>query len=192
MNDEPLEITLLVIAALEQLRIKYLIGGSLASSIYGEPRATRDADLLADIKAEHVQLLCKMLEAQFNISDEAIRNALKYRSSFNLIHYESLFKVDIFMPKDRQFDERQFQRMSLHVVALNPERQAYVASAEDVILAKLDWYRQGNEASGQQWRDVIGILKANEGAIDLDYLRQTANELGVSALLQRLIPESPN
>lgn len=183
-----MEITLLVIAALERLEIRYLIAGSLASAIHGEPRATRDADILADVRSEHVQLLCEMLEPQFNISKEAIKEALTHRSSFNVIHFESLFKIDIFVPKDRQFDQQEFQRRSMRVVAHNPEKRAYVASAEDVILAKLDWYRQGNEVSEQQWRDVTGIFKANQDRLDVRYLQQTANELGVLDLLQKLIP----
>lgn len=190
MNDEPIEVTLLVIAAFEKLQIRYLIAGSLASAIYGEPRATRDADLLADVKAEHVRSLSEMLESQFNIAEEAILAALKYRSSFNVIHYESLFKVDVFLPKPRQFDEQEFERRALHVVAHNPERHAYVASAEDVVLAKLDWYRQASEVSQQQWRDIVGILKANEDRLDVEYLRRTANELGVLDLLQRLLPQN--
>ncbi len=188
MNEEPIEITLLVIAVLERLRIRYLISGSLASAIYGEPRATRDADILADIKPEHIQPLYEMLEPEFNISKEAIQNALEQRSSFNVIHYESLFKVDVFVPKNRWFDEQELERRALHVVALEPEKRAYLASAEDVILAKLDWYRQGNEVSEQQWRDVIGIFKTNESQLDVQYMRETASQLDILDLLHRLIP----
>src|SRR5438477_7425497 len=132
----------LVIRVLENLGITYLISGSLAAAIYGEPRATRDADILADIKPEHVEKIYEMLEPQFNISQDAIRNAIRHRSSFNAIHYESLFKVDIFVPQNRVFDEQELERRALRVVATEPERRAYVATVEDLILAKLDWYRQ--------------------------------------------------
>lgn len=189
MNDDPIAVIFLVIAALEKIGIKYLIGGSFASSIYGEPRATRDADVLADIRAEHAQPLCELLKSEFNISNEAILGAIKHRSSFNVIHYQSLFKVDIFVPKDRRFEEQEFQRRSLQLMARNPDKQAYVASAEDVILAKLEWYQQGNLVSDQQWRDVTGIFKANQGRLDLQYLRQMADELGVLDLLQKLIQD---
>jgi len=188
VNEEPIEVTLLVISAFEELGIRYLIGGSLASSIYGEPRSTRDADLLADVKLEHVERLCEILKAQFNISSEMINEAQLRRSSFNLIHFESLFKVDIFLPKDRVFDELELQRRTPHVVTMEPERVAYFASVEDVILAKLDWFRQGHEVSDQQWRDVIGIFKANEGRLDFQYLRDVGNGLQVSDLLEKLIP----
>lgn len=192
MNDESSEITLLVIAALDKLGIRYLIGGSFASSIYGEPRATRDADIVADLKPEHVDLLCDLLEPEFSVSREDILNALEYRRSFNVIHYQSLFKVDIFIPKNRQFEEQEFQRRALHVLAHDPERRAYVASAEDIILAKLDWYRQGNEASDQQWRDITGIFKANQDRLDISYMNRTAAELGVLDLLNRLTDSASN
>ncbi len=188
MNDEPIEITFLVIDVLEKLGIRYLLGGSLASAIYGEPRATRDADILADIKPEHVQDIYELLKQEFNVSTQSIQDAIHHRSSFNVIHYDSLFKVDMFLPQDRKFDEQEFQRRALHVVAHDPEKQAYVASAEDVILAKLDRYRKGDEVSEQQWRDITGIFKANDGRLDIHYLRQTALDLGVQDLLQRLIP----
>lgn len=132
MNDEPIEITLLVIDVLEKLGINYLLAGSLASSIYGEPRATRDADILADIKPEHVQHIFELLETDFNISQSAIEDALKYRSSFNAIHYQSLFKIDVFVPKDRLFDKQELQRRVLRVVAQDPERRAYVCFPEQM------------------------------------------------------------
>lgn len=186
MNDEPIEVTLLVIEALEKLGIRYLIAGSLASAIYGEPRATRDADLLADIKPNHAQSLFEMLEADFNVSIEAICAALQNRNSFNVIHYQSLFKVDIFVPKNR-FDQQELERRALHVVSQHPEKSAYVASAEDVILAKLNWYRQGNEVSDQQWRDVVGIFKTSQGNLDVQYMKETAEGLNVLDLLQKLL-----
>ncbi len=154
MNHEQIEVTFLVIDALESLQITYLIGGSLASGVYGEPRATRDTDILADIKQEHVKKLCTLLKSEFNISSEAIENALRYRSRFNAIHFATLFKIDIFIPKHRAFDEQELRRRALHVVASDPERQAFVASAEDIVLAKLEWYRLGNKLSDQQWRDI--------------------------------------
>jgi hypothetical protein len=187
MNEEANEVTLLVIDVLDQLEIRYLIAGSLASSVHGAPRATLDADLLADVKSEHIENLFKKLNHAFYISEEGMRTALKHRTSFNLIHLNSLFKVDVFLPKNRQFDEKQFQNRSPYVVADNPERTAYIASAEDTILAKLDWYRLGNEVSERQWRDVVGILKIQDKRLNLEYLRHTASELGVLDLLCRLI-----
>jgi len=192
MNEEPIEITFKVIDVLEKLGVRYLIGGSLASSIFGEARATRDADLLADIRAEHAKPLCEALETEFYIAIEAVESAIKHRSSFNAIHFETVFKIDIFVPKNRSFDEQELQRRELRVVSRDPERRAYVASAEDVILAKLEWYRDGNEVSTQQWRDITGVFNVNKERLDFSYLRRTAHELRVSELLERLLPsDSP-
>ena len=188
-HEQFIEVTFLVIDVLEKLGIRYLIGGSLASGIHGEPRFTRDADLLADIKSEHVEPLYNMLAPEFNIAQEAIQDALRYRSSFCVIHFESVFKVDMFLPKHRQFDEQQLQRRSVQVVTSNPEKRAYVATVEDTILAKLEWYRLGNEISEQQWRDVTGIFKATQGGVDVHYLENTAKQLGVLDLLRRLLPD---
>lgn len=188
MNDAPIEITFKVIDALDKLGIRYLIGGSLASSIFGEPRATRGTDLLADIRIEHAKALCEALESEFYISIEAIEHAVRHRSRFNVIHFQSVFKVDIFVPRDRPFDQREFERAEVLAVSLAPERRACVASVEDIILAKLEWYRQGKEVSTQQWRDITGMFKTNENRLDVSYMRQTADELNVVDLLQRLIP----
>ena len=186
MNEEPIAITLLVIDVLDELGIRYLIAGSLASSLYGEPRATRDADLLADMKPEHIARFVEMLEVEFNVTSESIKGALTNKSSFNLIHYQSLFKIDIFIPKT-QFDEKEFQRRTLHLVSPDLERHAYLASIEDVILAKLDWYRKGNCVSDQQWRHITGLFNAADVKLDIEYMQQTAHDIGVIDLLSKLV-----
>ncbi len=192
MNEEATSVTLLVIAALDSLGVPYFIAGSLASSLYGLARSTLDTDLVADIKAEHVLQLKSKLEDQFYITEEEIRSAIRHRSSFNVIHYETVFKVDIFLPKPRPFDKRQFQRSQRVVVTRVPEQSAYVASAEDTILAKLEWYRLGNEVSERQWLDILGVLKIQGDRLSLPYLRQVAAELGLSDLLEDALKSLEN
>ena len=187
-DDEPVQVTLLVIAVLEGLGVRYLLAGSLASAIYGEPRSTRGADILAELGVEHVAPLVQLLESQFYVAAEAIEDAVRNRSSFNVIHYNSLFKVDIFLPKARPFDEQELQRRVRRVLSINPERSAFVASAEDVVLAKLDWFRQGGEVSEQQWRDVTGVIKSTVD-LDIEYLRRSAQDLNVSDLLELLLSQ---
>lgn len=104
-----------------------------------------------------------------------------------LSEFDTAFKVDVFIPEGRPFDRLQFARRSKQVVATHPERTAYVASAEDTVLAKLEWYRLGGEASERQWRDVLGVLQIQGDELDLDYLRQWAVELGVAGLLARAL-----
>jgi hypothetical protein len=190
MLAEPLAVTLLVIDAFDKLGVPYMIGGSLASALYGTARSTLDTDLVADIKADQVALLVKMLENEFYIDESMIIDAIRTYRSFNVIHLATLFKVDVFLPKQRRFDQIQFQRRQYKVISIDPERKAYVTTSEDIILAKLEWYRLGNEISDRQWRDILGVLKVQAGRLDLDYLRQWAAELNITVLLQRALKES--
>ena len=188
MDNEALTVTLDVINVLEQLKVPYLIGGSLASTLHGFSRTTLDSDLVADIRPEHVPMLVQQLGASYYISDTAMYDAIRHRSSFNLIHLTTMFKVDIFLPKARQFDRDQMRQRRQYVVATDPERTAYVASPEDTILAKLEWYRLGGEVSDRQWRDILGVIQIQGDRLDLRYLRQGAVGLGVADLLQRALP----
>ncbi len=190
MIPEPIAVTLLVIEALNDLGIPYLIGGSLASAVHGVPRATMDADLVADLRLEHAEPLARALGSAFYVDVESIRDAIRRHGGFNVIHLETMFKVDIFVRKPRPFDAAQFARRRDVVVATDPERTAYFASAEDSILTKLEWYRFGGEVSERQWGDVLGILKAQSTRLDLSYLRRWANALNVADLFERALREA--
>jgi hypothetical protein len=107
-----------------------------------------------------------------------------------LIHYETAFKVDIFVCKLRAFDQMQLERRRVSVIATDPEQSVYVVSPEDIVLAKLEWYRMGGEVSDRQWRDILGVLKTRAGELELDYLRKWANELKVADLLDRVLKEA--
>ena len=190
MLSEPVAVTLLVIEVLDTLGAPYLIGGSLASAVHGVARATVDTDLVADLRLEHAEQLAQALSGAFYVDAESIRDAIRHRSSFNVIHLETMFKVDVFVRKQRPFDQAQFERRVAQVVATDPERMAYVASAEDTILSKLEWYRMGGEVSDRQLRDVLGVLKVQGDRLDRDYLRRMAVDLGVTNLLERALEEA--
>lgn len=190
-GNGPLGVTLLVIETLDVLRIPYLVTGSLASTAYGRVRTTLDADILADVKREHVAPLARRLESAFYVSREAIEEAVQYRRSFNVIHLATSFKVDIFVPK-RPFDHVQLQRRIRHVLSDHPRVEMYVASPEDVVLAKLEWFRRGGEVSSRQWHDVIGVLKVQEDRLDMTYMRDWGARLGVLDLLERALAEASN
>ncbi len=189
MLPEPIAVTLTVIDALEALDVPYLIGGSLASAVHGVARATMDADLVADLHPEHAERLAEALRCAFYVDVEAIHDAIRRQSSFNVIHLETMFKVDVFIRGKRPFDQAQFERRTLQVIATDPERKAYVASPEDTVLAKLEWYRMGSEVSERQWRDVVGVLRVQGERLDREYLRRWAAELGVSDLLDRAMED---
>lgn len=190
MLPEPIAVTLQVTDVLDLLGIPYFIGGSLASAVHGISRATMDVDIIAELRQVHLAQFVALLVDAFYIDDQAIANAILNRSSFNIIHRETMFKVDIFIRKTRPYDESQFSRRVLQHLATEPERTAYVASAEDTVLAKLEWYRMGGDVSERQWRDVQNILKVQAGRLDLDYLHQWAVQLRIIDLLERALDDS--
>lgn len=190
MLPSPIAVTAKVTKILEELRVPYFIGGSVASSLYGMVRTTQDSDLIAGLRAEHIRPLVLALESEFYIDPGMIEGAVARRSSFNIIHRESMFKVDVFIPQETPFIKNQFARARREILSVDPEVRAYVATAEDVLLAKLDWFRQGGKSSERQWRDVLGVLKLQAGTLDRDYLRNTAKELDLGVLLERAMKEA--
>ena len=190
MLYDPIAVTAQVTSVLEELNVPYFIGGSLASTLYGMVRTTQDSDIVAKIRDEHIQPFVRALQSEFYVDEEMIADAVSHQSSFNIIHRESMFKVDIFIPHERTFVRKQFARARKEILSVDPEIQAMVSSAEDVLLAKLEWYRMGGEVSERQWRDIIGVLKVQQGALDLDYLREMARELQVNDLLERALNET--
>jgi hypothetical protein len=121
---------------------------------------------------------------------EMISASIREKSSFNIIHRTSMFKVDVFIQNQSPFQQSELTRAKKQVILVEPEISAYFASPEDTILAKLEWFRKGGEVSERQWRDVIGILKVRAGILDLEYLRKWARELDVIDLLEKALRES--
>jgi hypothetical protein len=181
---------MLVADAFEYLKISYLVSGSMASTLYGVTRSTIDADLVADIHLDHVEPLVNALGEEFYADAEMIRDAVSHRSSFNLIHLTTMFKIDVFIQKERPFDRLQMTRRISRVFATDPDKRAFISTAEDIILVKLEWFRRGGEISDRQWRDILGVLKVQAGRLDLDYMRKWAVELSVADLLARALKES--
>jgi hypothetical protein len=192
MLPEPIAVTIKVTDVLEKLGIPYFISGSLASTLYGMEGTTQDADIIADLRAEHVQPFVASLKNEFFLDEPMITESILTNSNFNIIHRESMFKVDVFIPLPRPFHQSQLARVHVQTFLGNPEVSARFASAEDTILSKLEWYRQRGEVSESQWRDVLGVLRTKAGALDLDYLRMWGKELKVSDLLEQLLEESNN
>jgi hypothetical protein len=190
MQNEPIEVTLKVTSVLENLGIPYLIGGSLASTLYGMVRSTQDSDVVAEMRPNHVHAFITALQNEFFIDEEMIAESVKTNSSFNIIHRDTMFKVDVFIPQPRPFLKSQISRAQRQTFRLDSEISANFASPEDTILSKLEWYRMGEEVSDRQWRDILGVMKTRAGDLDLDYLRIWARELKVSDLLERAIREA--
>jgi hypothetical protein len=189
IDSEALHVTLLVTNLLDELGIPYVIGGSMASIIHGMLRTTMDVDIVADIQLEQVSSFVSGLQDAFYADEQMIQQAIQRQSSFNLIHLSTMFKVDIFIPKRRPFDQQQLGRRVAEQIRPDSDEQIWVLSAEDIVLAKLDWFRLGGEVSERQWRDILGVLKTQQGALDIDYLKQWAQSLGVADLMARALEE---
>jgi len=179
-----------VVKAFEKLGVDYLVGGSVASSVFGEPRQTVDADLLACLLGRHAEPLVKELGGEFYADLPAISAAIQNQGSFNLIQLETMSKVDVFVSWRSPFGQSQLSRRAKKSVGEVTPLELYFASAEDTVLAKLDWYRKGGEISDRQWRDLLGVLKVQAGALDQEYLKHWASELGVTELLRRALDEA--
>lgn len=115
-----------------------------------------------------------------------MREAVRRRSSFNVIHYETAWKVDVFVVKRTRFEQQSFRRRT-ETKLVPAGRSFLISTAEDTILHKLRWYRSGGEVSERQWRDALGIVEVRGHELDLEYLRHWASELGVADLLQRAL-----
>lgn len=181
----PFQVTFMVIKALEECGINYLIGGSLGSSIHGIPRATLDADLIADISDIQVNRLVKKLKGEFMIDGDMIYDAIKRHSCFNIIHLKTMFKVDIFILKNKPYENMEFSRRK-PILLPDHDTAVTVAAPEDIILNKLLWYEEGGGVSERQWEDAKGILKVQGDSLDYHYLEHWAETLGIKELLVRL------
>jgi hypothetical protein len=174
-----------VVEALGKLGVPYYIGGSVASSAHGVIRATNDADLVADLKLEHVSPFAEMLGKEYYLNLNTIKDAVKRRACFNLIHLATMFKVDVFVSKDHPYHRLVFERKYSRTILEDTPRIFFVASPEDTILSKLEWYRLGDEISDRQWTDVLGVMKAQNENLDRDYLEKWAADLHLGDLLER-------
>ena len=175
----------MVIGCLEELEIAHYIGGSIASSAYGIARATMDVDLVANIEIGQVNHLVKALEKDYYIDAGMIRDAIGRSASFNLIHLETMIKIDVFIVKGQPYDSKALTRRQLDTLDEESSRKFYLSSPEDIILSKLQWYHRGGGVSQQQWKDVLGVLKVQADKLDLEYLKSWASRLNLSDLLNR-------
>lgn len=185
-----IEVTVKVVKVFEKLGIAYHVGGSLASSAFGIARSTLDVDIVADIKPEQASDVSESLKGEFYVDSEMILNAIQKQSCFNLIHLETLFKVDIFPLKNHPFDRQAFSRRLRKSISDDVSGELFFAAPEDIILHKLTWYKAGEEASDRQWNDVLGVLKVQGDQLDMAYLNQWAKELSVSELLKKAVDEA--
>ena len=178
----------LIDATLERLGIPYLVGGSLASSCRGLARFTMDIDIVAQVGPGQAGRLSAALGPDWYADAAQIRDSISAGRAFNLIHIPTSFKVDVF-PATGEFELSQLGRATKETLDFLGESGLYpVATAEDILLAKLQWYRDGGETSDRQWADITGIVAVNPG-LDRGYLEAWAARLGVRELLRKALAD---
>ena len=183
---ESIRTTREVMDALRRIGVASALGGSLASSAHGYPRSTQDADVLTEPFPGREQEFVTLLGPVYYANVDTIRTAVRERSSFNVIHTTTGFKVDLFIQKRRPFDRSILDRRTTHNFATGPEGVLEIVTAEDSILLKLEWYRMGGESSERQWSDILGVLRTQRERLDRAYLERWAREIGVHDLLVRV------
>jgi hypothetical protein len=190
-DPQALAVALEIIGVLEELGVAYHLGGSYASSVHGVPRQTHDVDLVADLHHEHLPELARRLGADFYLDLERAARALERRTSFNLVHLATGVKVDLFLKRDDPYDDEELRRsIRIPLGDETARRTLLVKSPEDTLLRKLQWFRAGGEVSDRQWSDIQGVLRIQGEALDHEYLRRWAPQLGVTDLLERAVRES--
>ena len=189
--DSPVELTTLddFTGILERLGIAYAISGSMASSTYGTVRFTEDADIAVEPFDERAGEFFELLKGSYYLSMDAMREALKRRGSFNVIHLESAFKIDVFVNGDRAYDKQVLSRRRMKKLSDSPARSFSLVSPEDIVLLKLQWFQTGGRSSHRQWNDVLGVLGIQTDTLDFAYLRKWAAELGIGDLLEKAVSE---
>jgi len=165
-----------VIEALESLEIPYFVTGSLATAWFGEPRLTLDVDIVVEILTDKVDAICQKFPApEFYCSPTAVREAVQRRRKFNIIQPASGWKADIVITKNSDFDKSRFERRRR--VSWNGIVDVWFSSPEDVIVKKLDFFREGN--SEKHLRDIAGVLKIQGPNIDVPYIESWIQKLNL-------------
>lgn len=185
----PFDLVVQMAEILEDLGVPYALGGSMASSLLGEPRSTVDVDMAIRLEGTDGEALLDRVSSVFYLPIESAREAIRGHSSFNLVDTASALKVDLFVLGDGILDRMQIERRVLVQVPGAPSG-IWITSAADQVLRKLDWFRQGGSMSDRQWRDVVGILRVHGRSMDLESLRSSASEIGLGEELLEALEQS--
>jgi hypothetical protein len=182
-----------LLAALDRTETAFVVVGSVASGAHGLARLTNDIDIVVDLPADRVSTLCDELGHGFYADAAMISCAVAAGRSFNVIHLASAYKFDLFPVGGDAFGRSEIARRELTAGSFAglENIEFPVASPEDTVLAKLLWFRKGGEVSDRQWSDILGIVEVQADRLDLAYLRKWAETLGVSELLNRVLPGPP-
>lgn len=183
MPPSPLDLAVGLADLFEEIGVRYVIGGSVASSLIGEPRSTVDIDIAVELRPSNLDLFLQRVRPTFYVPESDAARAVREKDSFNIVHNEMALKIDLFVLGADLLDANQIERRMLVQVSTDPAAALWITSPEDQVLRKLDWYRQGGQVSDRQMRDVVAIIQINRQQLDHSYLTATADLVGLSQLL---------
>lgn len=181
---DPIDVALVVATSLEAVGGAYFVGGSIASSLQGEPRATNDIDFVVSLPVGKVGAFRAALGDEFELDEQMLRTALLNASTANAFYLPLVTKIDFFGRGYEAYDEIEFSRRRAVPVRSTGEKLVLKAP-EDTVLRKLLWFRQGGEVSDRQWRDITSVLRISGGSMDQTYLTDWALRLHIADLLGR-------
>ena len=182
-GDDVLTTVARVAHACDTIAVPWAVGGSFASGLYGEPRATNDVDVIACLRLGDVRSFVHALGDDVYVDPDVIREAIAGCRSFNILDERTFMKIDVFVPPRGPLGEGQL--LKRRRLDLGNGVSPWVLGPEDVLLQKLEWYRLGGEQSDRQWRDICAILRVSNDRIDFGYLRTVAAGANLAALLER-------
>ena len=179
-----------VVAILRGLGLPALVGGSVASSVYGVPRTTHDVDIVTQFELSDVYALLRAFGARYYQSREAIEEAVTMRTCFNLIDYTTMLKIDIFVLGDSAFARAELEGVRDLEVDRATGMWLPLPRVEDLIVQKLAWFEEGGRVADSQWRDVLGMLRVQRAALDLARLADLAELRDVGVLARLALVEA--
>ena len=177
-----------VVDVLEALGVAYYVTGSVVSSHFGLARSTADVDVVADLRSEHAQPFAAALEATFYVDVDSVREAIRARSMFNVLHLATMVKVDLYAIAS-SFDRETLTRAQRDTLA-DDSGELALATAEDIVLHKLRWFHIGGGVSERQWGDIAGVLRVQGATLDRAYLQRWSAALGLGDLLSKALAEA--
>jgi hypothetical protein len=186
LYHEIVEALLPLVSVFEQLGIVYYIGGSVSSSIHGIARRTNDVDLIAQILPHQVHALVQALQHDYYVDEAAWRDAVRRGFSYNLLYLQTMTKVDVMPLRQRAFTREEARRAQPTILEAGAPPMR-IASAEDAVLSKLEWFQQGGRSSTRQWNDILGVVRQQGGSLDVNYLQRWADALGIRDLLEQAL-----
>jgi len=184
----------LIVQSFDDLGIEYAIGGSFASSAWGNPRQTNDLDIAIRVKSVTAKDLVVQFQDHFLVSESEIEAAFTDTGpfrSFQLLHIEEIFKVDVFVHAEEQYTQRLFERRKQF--SIGPYRMGWFYSPEDIVLVKLRWFELGRRVSDRQWNDIVQVIENQGESFDRGYALKWAVHFGVEDDLEQIFLQTdPN